>query len=524
MKPLLKDQQHRNLTFWGMAMIVIGLPLSVFLVSVGTFLLVGNWLLEGEHLKRLKQFFTDRLSLSIIALYLFCIVGLLWTEDLAYGWRELRIKVPLLVLPLVLFTSKFPSKQRIQDLLLLFVFSCCVGMLFGMAHYFEMTGDELLNKRSISVFISHIRFGLMLVLAFFILAYFLLNKWLRWSLTEKLICILVMVWILWFLLILEAFTAYVAFAVLLVYSGLRAIQRRSNRRLGYRIIALSVLLLIAGSLYVKSIVDVHYKHVAITQKTLKWRTNNGNYYIHQKETPFQENGHRVWNFVCWEELESEWPKRSSLNLDSVDLRGQKLKFTLIRYMSSMGLAKDSADFSRLSDADIKNIEKGLTNHLYTGKLGISRRINDLLRAVDKYRYEQTANSSSSFQRLIYAKVGLQIFKQNPVIGVGTGDLVSAYKSEFERNPRGLEKEYQNISHNQFLSIAVTHGLIGFLLLLILLLYPAWSYKADFLYVCFILLMIVSFLTDNTLDRQSGVTLFAFFNCLLIIRNEIESSG
>jgi hypothetical protein len=36
-------------------------------------------------------------------------------------------------------------------------------------------------------------------------------------------------------------------------------------------------------------------------------------------------------------------------------------------------------------------------------------------------------------------------------------------------------------------------------------------------------MVVSFLTDNTFDRQSGVTLFAFFNAFLIVRREFTET-
>jgi len=188
--PKLTDNQHRNIAFWGMALIAMGLPLSVFLVSVGTFVLAGNWLLEGQYKKRLTQFFTNPLSLSLVSIFLMFCVGLLWTENIGQGFKELRIKLPMLLMPLLLFTTKLPDKKRLQNILFLFVLASVVGTVFGAGRYFELWGGELLNKRHISLFISHIRFGLMLTFSFFILAYTLYAKWKEWTILEKVFCIM----------------------------------------------------------------------------------------------------------------------------------------------------------------------------------------------------------------------------------------------------------------------------------------------------------------------------------------------
>ena len=522
MKPILKDQQHRNLTFWGMAMIAMGLPLSVFLVSVGTFVLAGNWLLEGNYAKRLKQFFTNPLSLAISSIFLIHCIGLLWTEDFSWGLKDIRVKLPLLLLPLFLFTSKLPGKNRIEDVLKLFVVACIVGTIFGLPRYFELTG-ELQNSRHISVFISHIRFGLMLVLAFFILAYLLFSKWQEWSITEKLMCGGSMLWILWFTVILEAFTAYLAFSAVLGFTAVRLMLKQQNKVIAISIIISAISLVSASAVYIGGIVKNHYSEVPFDYRTLAIKTLNGNYYVHQKDVLFRENGHRVWNFVCWEELKKEWQKRSAADFDGNDERGQELRFTLIRYMSSKGLLKDSAGLHQLTDLDIDNVEHGFTNYRYTDKLGVARKIDEILRGWDKYSWEAAASGSSAFQRLVYMEVGTEIFQNNLLLGVGTGDIVEAYKTEYAKDDRGLEKQFQGISHNQFLTIGITLGSIGVLIFLLAILYPVLNYRKDYLYVSFLLLMLVSFMTDNTFDRQAGVTLFAFFNALLIIRSEFAET-
>lgn len=518
MKPILKDQQHRNLSFWGMAMIAMGLPLSVFLVSVGTFVLAGNWLLEGNHIKRLKQFFTNPLSLAISSVFLIHCIGLFWTKDFVWGLKDIRVKLPLLVLPLILFTSNLPKKKRLEDVVKLFIVACLLGTIFGLPRYLELTG-ELQNSRHISVFISHIRFGLMLVLAFFILTYYLFANWRYWSVAEKLVCTAALVWTFWFIVILQAFTAYLAFGALLIFTTFRMLLKQQGRKIAVALLSVTLVLTLASAAYIGKVVNNHCTEVPFNFRTLTVKTLNGNYYAHQTNVPFRENGHRVWNFVCWEELKQEWPKRSSMNFDGTDERGQELRFTLIRYMSSKGLLKDSVGLHQLSDLDIENVERGFTNYLYTDKLGVSRKINELLRGWDKYNWEEAASGSSAFQRLVYLDVGFEIFKNNLLFGVGTGDIVAAYKAEYAKDDRGLEEQFQGISHNQFLTIGITLGSIGLLAFLLAIFYPAWVYRKDYLYMLLLILMLVSFMTDNTLDRQAGVTLFAFFNALFIIRRE-----
>ncbi len=200
--PALSDQQHRSLAFWGMALMVIGLPLSLMLVSIGQFVLAGNWLLEGNYKKRLVQFFTDPLCLVITSIYLLFLLGMIHTQNVEQGLNELRIKLPILIVPLMLFTTKLPSRKRIQDLFMLFVVACVAGSIIGFLKYMGITGEEVVNKRHLSVFTSHIRFGLMIVFSFFILAYHWVINRKECSITEKVLTLVVMAWLFYFLILL----------------------------------------------------------------------------------------------------------------------------------------------------------------------------------------------------------------------------------------------------------------------------------------------------------------------------------
>ena len=81
----------------------------------------------------------------------------------------------------------------------------------------------------------------------------------------------------------------------------------------------------------------------------------------------------------------------------------------------------------------------------------------------------------------------------------------------------LESQYRYHAHNQYLGICVALGLIGFIIFIVGLIYPAivLSGFKDYYFGIFFLIMIISMFSDDTLETQAGVTLFAFFYSLLL---------
>lgn len=515
----LTETQHRELAFWGMALIALGLPLSTILMSVGQFVLVGNWLLEGDHRRRLRQFFTNRLALVLSSVFFLYTIGTLWATDTAAAWRDVEVKLPLLLMPLLLFTSKLPHLPRLRQVLYLFVLGTVAGSLVGLANYLGMAATELLDKRHLSLFTSHIRFGMMTVFSMFILAHFLYEEWKQWSLTERLFTLTVITWLFYFMVLLESSTAYIIFAVLLGLVLLRLLLRAQHPRMRWAVAGISLAALTASAGYVWSIYRNVTNKIPVSRAMLEWETLNGRIYVHETHIPYTENGHRVWNYICWDELKNEWPKRSSIPLNGMDRSGQELQFTLIRHMTSLGLRKDSVGVHALSDADVRNIELGYCNHRYTQRWGVSRRIAQVFWEMEQYAYNGNPNNSSLIQRWVYTKVGLDIVKDNWLLGVGTEGMRNAYQEMYTRDSRNLFPEFQFIVHNQFLATTICLGLFGGIWFIVAFLWPLRHYRHDFLYLGFVAMMGISYLSDNTLGSQSGVTLYAFLNALLIVHSD-----
>ncbi|MCK9167249.1 MAG: hypothetical protein M0O94_01670, partial [Bacteroidales bacterium] len=106
----------------GLSLMLLGLPTSRFLMSISQFLLLGAWVIYGiEQIaasgikpglmwplrvveNRFGCFFRQREAIIFILIFLLHGIGLLWTSDLPFGLHDLRIKLPLLLLPIVFST------------------------------------------------------------------------------------------------------------------------------------------------------------------------------------------------------------------------------------------------------------------------------------------------------------------------------------------------------------------------------------------------------------------------------------
>ena len=120
-------------------------------------------------------------------------------------------------------------------------------------------------------------------------------------------------------------------------------------------------------------------------------------------------------------------------------------------------------------------------------------------------------------RLEFWKAAVYIIQRNLWVGVGTGDVQRAFDKAYYRTNTKLSHEWRLRSHNQFLAITVAFGLTGLLVFLISIIYPALALrkKLSGLYWLFLSIALISFLTEDTLETQSGVSFFAYFNTLFL---------
>ncbi len=515
---------NRYLHFVGLGMVAIGLPLSKALLSIGGVVLSANWLLsfipEGWAGK-LTRASRNKGGLVVVALYLIHLVGLIHTTEWDYALDDLRVKLPLLFFPLVIATMPLSSKG-VRVLLGLFSGGVLVATIVGFLAY--MGGLPEKSGNPLAYFVSHIRLGLMIALAVIIVG------WFAWREGGRLSWFLSVV-ILWFLFYLGILAVMSAFLGLLGAIWVLLLRERKRARNSHwkRILLLGTVggpLLVLG--YVSWRVQEHFQVKAdpLNDKSeLVQKTENGTPYRHHPKRQELENGYFVWLYIADKELRKSWNRRSEFPLDSTDRKGQELKRTLIRYLTAKGLKKDSAGVAALSEEDVRAVENGVASVKYRNKDPLTRRVDQLIFEVDRYLKGHDPSGNSLTQRFEYWRAGWGILKENPWTGVGTGDIKKAFEDEYREIDSPLDPEYRLRAHNQYFTFWLTFGPVGFFVFLVALFCPPWYFQRfrSPLFLAFFVIVLISFLSEDTLETQVGVTFFVFFHCVLGMKKEEEKA-
>lgn len=506
-------------------MIVIGLPLSKAFMSIGSIVLAVNFLLEGnlkERFRRLWQLPVPTLTLLIFVIH---VVGLLWSDDLGRSMGALRLRLPILLLPIVIPLSKPLRPIEFKAILWLFIGSVLVTSALSTNAYLGIKDDPSADFRSISLFTSHIRYSLMVCLSYLFLLHFAWHEkkriWLR------LLYIGLAIWMSVFVFILQSMTGIVIWLLCSYLLLLYTMAYLSSPRVR----TVSLTLLIATPLFVSAYlimqVDAFYPDQAPDFSSLEAQTDGGEHYKHDTTNLTLENGFYVNFYLAYQEMEREWNERSDIPFwGGKDRSGHAVNATLIRYLTSKGLRKDSVGVNALTEEDIDAIESGVANVRFTYGNPIDNRVYIVIWEIDRMINQKGVQGHSVAQRLVYWKTGWEIFKENWLIGVGTGSAQKAFKDMYERNDSKLSQDNRLRAHNQFLSMGIYFGVFGLAILLLSFIAPFMLLKNanSFVYIGFAIVLYASMLNEDTLETQAGLTLYAVFHMLLLYGVESISSA
>ncbi|MCF8347374.1 MAG: O-antigen ligase family protein [Bacteroidales bacterium] len=541
----LRTNIHSTTYFVVLVLLAMSIPLSKYAMSVTQFMLLGLWLWAGfsfrisyrffkyskayrgifhflEYLIRLAYsnivdkfglFFKNPAALVFVSIYLIHLIGLIHTQNFDYALKDLRVKLPILMLPVVISTMEPLSFSRFRVLMSFYILAVLGGTLISAG---LLVSGNYVDIREISPFIGPIRFGLNVGFSIFALVYFAFHDR-KPKLWHRLVCILLIIWFTLFLFLLESVTGMIVVGVGSLTYFFWLLLRTRFRYLRMAIVTLIVAIPLMMGLEVYHIIDEATTPPKMDFSQLDQFTTQGNLYEHDTTTNDIEDGRYVGLYVCRPELEVAWNKRSQVDYFDLTQEGYPIEATLIRYLTSKDLRKDAEGVNALTEWDIKTIEQGTANIHYIKSPGLKVRILKMLKGYDVYKKTGNPSGSSMMQRIEYVRASIGIIEKYPYTGVGTGDLDDAFNQQYREMETPLEKKYRYHAHNQFLGIAVALGLIAMLWFIFALIYPGIKTKAfnDFFFNAFFLMILISMLSDDTIETQAGATLFAFFFSILL---------
>lgn len=386
---------HTKAYFIVLVLIAVSIPLSKFTMSITEFLLLGLWLwhgfsfrvasrffklsgifqgiyhfivylvrLAGENVRdKFRLFINNKAAIALTSIYLMHILGLVYSSDMDYALKDLRIKLPLLLFPVVLSTMYKITYKQFRNLMLFYVAAVLVGSLIS----FKLIVDaEFTDIRFTSPFIGSIRFGLNVSFAFYSLLYFIFyDKWFK--LWQKLVFAFVAVWFLIFLVLLESVTSMsIIILIALIFLVIQSLKTK------YVLLKIAIPVLVLGIplgifLIARTAVINASTGPKIEVSQLDEMTALGNPYHHDTLVRGVEDGKYLGLYLCETELRETWNSRSQMDYDSNPVGGHQLRETLIRYLTSKDLRKDAEGVNALSEKDIRMIEQGVANYNYVEK-------------------------------------------------------------------------------------------------------------------------------------------------------------
>ncbi|MBX3163153.1 MAG: O-antigen ligase family protein [Bacteroidetes bacterium] len=504
---LFPEKIHRYIFLIGLCGLAWGMMMGAVPTSVPQLVLLGNFFAEGNFKTKWLRLKNNRVFWAASSVFWIYLIGLLWAGDLKAGWADVQIKIPLGWLPLILFSAEPLTKKEWQFALYCFLVGCFGNTVWCVLYSFVLHHAEA--GRETSRFMSHIRLGLYLNMAIACCVYFFTQTK---RIGLKLLFAALSIYFLAIMFVLGMASGIAVFCILFFVALCVLVYKQ---KLWVKISATIFLIVFIGAVanYILKIKNEQLSVKASENNTIQ----NG--YVYLDTLGQKENGNLVWINLQMPELQREWKRKfpaDSFNFLPNEHNINRFQ-VLVRYMTSKGLNKDSANMAQLSEKDFFNIQHNIPNYQYTQWNFLRKRVYELVNDYDAFVHRRWVNGHSFTMRIYFWQAAVHVIKKDFLFGVGTGNLQQSLNAAYDDIHSPLNQDWRKRPHNQFLSVTVSLGIFGLLIFIFGIAYPAFILRKQVpkLFWAFLLIALLSFFPEDTLDTQAGVTFYAFFNTLFL---------
>lgn len=240
----MQSRQNHIIFYCAIAMLV-SLFFSRVALTVSIVLFAAACCLHGRTKEQLRIFFSSPLLWGMSLLFFLPLISGFWSDDRQEWINTLRVKLPLLVLPLAFASPFFFSSKQWRWLALIFIGLVGTGTLWSLFYYvsnFDAVNESYLRAKTMDTLLEndHVRFSWLVNISF------LLAVGLWWQKREKRIYTMVLlpaaVWLAIFLHILAARTGLLCFYISLVIIVIAFAFQKTKRTYAMGMVAIVALL------------------------------------------------------------------------------------------------------------------------------------------------------------------------------------------------------------------------------------------------------------------------------------------
>ncbi|MFI5133885.1 MAG: O-antigen ligase family protein [Chitinophagales bacterium] len=237
---------RRSVMFILLVIMMASVFFSRALLSVSMIAFVLFSFLHRDFKRQLVTFFTSPLLLGMSILFLLPAVSGLWSRDEEQWMDIVRIKLPLLVMPLAFAAPFGLSKRQWRGLIVLFIAFVTAGTLWSMAYYISDIKTVHENYLRSQILITplgndHVRFSWMVCAAVLFSAFLWWKKKIELKKNSWLL-IAMIAWLIAFLHILAARTGLFCFYFILFITAVWFVFMKWKARYGLGILAILIVL------------------------------------------------------------------------------------------------------------------------------------------------------------------------------------------------------------------------------------------------------------------------------------------
>jgi O-antigen ligase len=256
---------------------------AVSSISVGLLLIAG---LVKNRIEQ-KQFFNRNLTNPLVIfcglLFLFQFVSLLYTNDMEQGWKNIRLKSALVVVPLSLCCCNFINETTRRKLLkwycLILFFACSYAMFYALKRYSATHNSSvLLYHPLVSIYSGHaVQFSILVFLSLLHLFDTLTKKEI---VLNKYFDLFLIAFFLVFLFLLSSKLVIAFFFAYFFYTMVKSFL---NKSINTKFIVISIIALAVFSLFVfftKNRISNRFEEIVQTDFNFikRERFNQGDYF------------------------------------------------------------------------------------------------------------------------------------------------------------------------------------------------------------------------------------------------------
>ncbi len=389
---------HNKLHYYLGILIAFSLPFKKF-TPILIVLLLLNWLIEGNLVKKIKKVTSSKYALLFVGFYFLHVIGLTYTTNMDAAWFDLEVKLSLLIFPL-LIASKPYNKKEVSHLFIALTVGLVYSSVYMLTRSFSLYftyGENTFFYEKFAVFVhtSYISMYLNIAICWLLISLFK-KKQTNYLFTKAISLVLI-----------------VFFSVIVVLLASKT---------GILTLLLIVFGLIIYTIFIRKKYAVGVSGVAIFLISI---------------------------------------------------------FVINSYVPNL-----------------------------------KSRVDNFVQAFTTNQGNDTFNSTAI--RMLIWESSAEVVKNNFILGVGTGDIKNELRNEYEKRgiTNALEQNFN--AHNEFLQVFVTLGVVGFLVLLLSLIFPLIKAvkTKSYLYLFFLLIVAINFFSESMLETQAGVLFYAFFNSVL----------